>query len=1032
MTPKLENFYRKPVEFTDKQLTFQCIEWLEFNENTGENGSDDSDEGSMEIDLRTIHNKEDETFILRIFGVTEKGYSVCLDVNNFTPFFYIKVPDSWKKSNMTIFLSKLSEKLKKCMRKEGELWITEDYSKNLLIKKCILQLKYDFFGFTNKREYKFLRLTFNNSAAMKKAITILKKHNSGKSKLTGFTKMPLYEANIDATLKFAHIKNLKFAGWLKTDKFTVIPNEFSTSTCQIHCSADWNTIELNDINNNAPILQASYDIETYSVDGSFPSPTVKGNVITQIATTYKIFGQKDFYFKHIICLKNCSPIRPADNTPVFLECYNTEYEVLTAWNRLIINTDPDILYQYNGDQFDGRYLATRAEMTDCDQFFTIGKLKHIKGKITESYFKSSAYGDNHYYRLSMPGRLNFDILTYIKREYKEDSYKLDHIAEKYVGQNKNPITAKMMFEAFREGNADKIRDVAEYCLVDTLLPQKLVDKMHILQSQISMSNVTYVPIRYLYERGQLIKVMSQVLKETRKQGYLVPTQDRNDSKEEGEENEEESFVGATVLPPLKGAYFEPITVCDFASLYPSIIRAHNLCYSTIITDNSFDNLPEAEYSTIEWEDTINDKTEKKKYRYAQSIEGVLPKILSELTVARKDYKKMMESTDDPFLKEVFNKCQLAVKVSMNSVYGFLAGPMLCCKPIAATVTAIGRMMIEDTKKFMEKNYQAALTVYGDTDSVFIKFKTKTSEEYRKALDIYEKTQEGKEALDKLKTKCIQESIDLGVIAAKNATSNLFKFPIKLEYEKVYCPLLLLSKKRYIGILYSNKADKPDKMDSKGIVLKRRDNFPLLKKTYSKIIDILLEQGAFGKQSSREYLEDVLYKIVHNGFTDLSDFVISKTLNRTYKNQNVPQLALARKLAARDPNSAPQSNDRVPFVFISPYAMDEETKEAIQLKNQKEYIEKVAKKANQKVNSYEEAIAVNKNLKLKVVKKRQGKYINSDKVEDPEYAAKNNLPVDAEYYISFMRTPLKEILSLFMDNPDEIFDTVLEEYHQSHW
>lgn len=1028
MQPKLNTFYRKPVEYKEEELTFQCIEWLEFNENNQDN---ESDNDSDDVDLRRVHNKEDEHFVIRVFGVTAQGNSVCLDINNFTPFFYLKVPDNWTKSKVTIFLSKIKDKLKKCMIKQGEVWITEDYSNNLLIKKCVLQLKYDFFGFSNKQEYKFLRLTFNNSVAMKKTITLIKKHNS-KSILTDFPKLPLYEANVDASIKFAHIKNLKFSGWLKVPKakFNLIPNEFSTSTCQIHCSADWNNIELNDINNNAPILQASYDIETYSVDGSFPSPYVKGNVITQIATTYKIFGKPDFYFKHIMCLKKCSAIRPTDDTPVFLECYDTEYDLLLAWNRLIINTDPDILYQYNGDQFDGRYLAVRAEITGCDQFFTIGKLKYVKGKITESYFKSSAYGDNHYYRLSMPGRLNFDILTYIKREYKEDSYKLDYIAHKYIGQNKNPITANMMFEAFREGDADKIREVAEYCLVDTLLPQKLVDKMHILQSQISMSNVTFVPIRYLYERGQLIKVMSQVLKETRKQGYLIPTLQTYNNNEDNEE--EDSFTGATVLEPLKGAYFEPITVCDFASLYPSIIRAHNLCYSTIIMDDAFDNLPGVEYATIEWEDTIEDVIHKKRFRYAQNIEGVLPKILSELTVARKDYKKMMTSTEDPFLKEVFNKCQLAVKVSMNSVYGFLAGPMLCHKPIAATVTAVGRMMIEDTKKFMEKNYSGAVTVYGDTDSVFVKFKTKTSEEYRKALDIYEHTQEGKEELDKLQEKCIQESIDLGIIAAKNATKNLFKFPIQLEYEKVYCPLLLLSKKRYIGLLYSDKANKPDKRDSKGIVLKRRDNFPLLKKTYSKIIDILLDQGAFGMKAAREYIEDILYKIVHNGFNDLSDFIISKTLNRTYKNQNVPQLVLAKKLASRDPNSAPQSNDRVPFVFVSPYAMDEKTKQAIQEKNNKEFIAKVEKKSNQKVKSYEEAIALNKSMKLKVAKKTKGKYLSSDKVEDPEYAAKNNLPVDAEYYIKFMSTPLKEILSLFMDNPDEIFDTVIEEYHHSQW
>lgn len=1315
MASQIEKYYREPIEdFNQKELVFQAIEWQDFNEN------DCDDENCDE--MTDYFDKSNEKYVIRIFGVNEKGNSVCLNVENFTPFFYIKVPDNWKSTQIkNVFLPKLAYKLSISKKKINDLWVTNDYSKNILFDKCVLQNKHDFFGFTNKKLQKFMRLTFNNGDAMKKAINLIKYHNNGQKKIIGLPVLPIYESNIDPIIRFAHIKNLKFAGWIKAYNIDIIDNLQSVSYCQIECTVDWRNVELENTETNAPILQASYDIETYSIDGSFPSPEIKGNVITQIATAFKIFGHKHFYIKHIICLKQCSPIKSPDddNVPVFVECYNTETEVLLAWKKLLLKMDADVIYQYNGDQFDGNYLYKRSKLLKCDdEFLLLGKLKNTYSVLNENQFSSSAYGSSNFKRLTLPGRINFDILIYIKREYKENSYKLDYISEKYIGQNKNPVTPQMMFKYFEDGNPDKIKTIAEYCIMDTLLPQKLVDKMHILQNQLSMSNVTYVPIRYLIERGQLIKVFSQVLKETRKYNFLVPTFHHSDK------NPVDGFTGATVLTPLKGAYYEPITVCDFASLYPSIIRAHNLCYSTIVLDDKYDNIEGVEYKTFEWNDTIEiNKNETKiihhKYKYVQNKDGILPSLLSELTIARKNYKNLMKNTNDPFLSEVYNKCQLAVKVSMNSVYGFLAGPMLCCVPIAASVTYIGRTMIEDTKKYMETNYNASVAVYGDsvtgdtplllkdcftnkiyiksiddigtvwkpykefkfneitnrknklqskthyqiwtdkgwsnikrvikhttnksihrvisnfgavdvtedhsllnqdfkilkpldcnlntnllfsytsntydltrisnskafvlglfdgygtltsidniinsnisakksylegfyknyndlvlndngdiiglkiknkltaakfynllfsiygniyiniqhtnnnqfyrnviyiiylqkfhqtsnkinhiynldevfihndsksfktvydletecgrfqagigqtiiknTDSVFIKFTTPTTKEY---IDTMEKnkfinSKEHDLQIQHLKTKCIQESIELGKIASKNATNHLFKSPINLEYEKVYCPLLLLSKKKYIGVLYSNDPYTSDLMDNKGVILKRRDNFELLKKTYSYVLDVLLKSGKFGIEQATNHIEDTLYKIINNDFDDLNDFIISKLLKSDYKSKNIPHLVLANKLKLRDPGSAPNSNDRVPYVFTYPDIntnMGRDMLEYISQKRTEEFINKVNELSNKKyhITSLEQAIQINKTLPKKAILKK-GKILKQyEKVEDPEYLLKNKLPLDAEYYINFMKTPISEILALFIDNPEKIFDNVIKEYQLSKW
>ena len=1030
-------YYERKKVIPSGELTFQALEWLDFNEYPDCNDDMDVDSDNETCYFSQVENKDNEKYIIRIFGSSKNGESVCLNVENFTPFFFIKVDIKSGQNPDTLsgfIINILKKQLKNVKTKEDGVWKTYDYSGCFVENACKIQEKYDFYGFSNKKKYKFLRLVFSNSNAMKKCITIIKNNNSAKKSVSGLCKLPLYEANLDSVIRFAHIQNLNFAGWVNITSPEYISQEFSKSHCQIEASVDWRVVNPLDNNANAPILQASYDIETYSIDGKFPSPNVPGNVITQIATSFKYFGSSEFLLKHIIVLKKCSELSQTDDVPKILECYDTEEEVLMAWKRLIVKMDPDILYQYNGDQFDCNYIYTRAIKTGCSDFFLngLGKLKNTVSVLAENNFSSSAYGSSNFKRLTMPGRINFDILIYIKREYKENSYKLDYIAEKYVGQNKNPVTAQMMFKFFEEGDPDKIKIVAEYCLVDTVLPQKLVDKLHILQNQISMGNVCSVPIRYLIERGQQIKVFSQILKETRKQNFLVPTIE-NAYSDVAQDEEEDSFTGATVLPPLKGAYFEPVTVCDFASLYPSIIRAHNLCFSTIVLDPKFEEIKGVEYKTFEWKD--GDVAHS--FKYSQSTEGILPKLLSELSFARKDYKKLMKTTSDPFLVEVYNKCQLAVKVSMNSIYGFLAAPMLKCKPIAATVTAIGRNMIEDTKKFMEENYAKSISVYGDTDSVFIKFVTDTTKAYSNSFKKYQENPTEQNRLDyhTLKTKCIKESIELGKIAAKNATKNLFVDPVNLEYEKVYCPLLLLSKKRYIGVLYSENPENPDYRDNKGVVLKRRDNFELLKKIYSTVIDNIMESGHKGVDSSKEYIEDCLNKIVNNQYENLDDFVISKLLKDTYKSTNIPHLVLANKLRRRDPGNAPKSNDRVPYVFTYPdpsTTIGKKLIKDIQEDREKEFIEKVSKNHGKKIISLEEAIKINKTLEKRVILKKTAKYSQYEKVEDPDYMIKNKLPLDAEYYITFMKTSICEILCLFMENPEKIFDDIVEEYRQSRW
>jgi len=220
---------------------------------------------------------------------------------------------------------------------------------------------------------------------------------------------------------------------------------------------------------------------------------------------------------------------------------------------------------------------------------------------------------------------------------------------------------------------------------------------------VEMAKATSVPLCFLVERGQQIKVFSQLCKKAAELGFLVPVIYQGTLPEEG-------YEGATVLEAQSGAYYAPITALDFASLYPSIMMAHNLCYSTLVMDEKrYGNVPGVEYETF----TLGSG---KSYKFAQNVPSLLPTILAELKQFRKQAKNDMAAATTQGMKEVYNGKQLAYKISMNSCYGFTgaARGMLPCVAIASSVTFKGRSMIEETKNYVEEHFPGAKVRYGGT------------------------------------------------------------------------------------------------------------------------------------------------------------------------------------------------------------------------------------------------------------------------------------------------------------------------------
>jgi len=166
-----------------------------------------------------------------------------------------------------------------------------------------------------------------------------------------------------------------------------------------------------------------------------------------------------------------------------------------------------------------------------------------------------------------------------------------------------------------------------------------------------------------------------------------------------------------------------------------------------------------------------------------------------------------------------------------------------------------------------------------------------------------KGKEGREALE--------ATIQLGKIIAEAITAQL-RYPQELEYEKTFWPFLIITKKRYAGHKYEFDPNK-FKFTSMGLVTKRRDNAPIVKVVFQKIIDILFDER--NVQKAVAFYQKAVRDLLH-GNVPMSDLVVTKTLKATYKNPTqITHKVLAEKIADRDPGNAPASNERIPYVFI---------------------------------------------------------------------------------------------------------------------
>ncbi|XP_022082871.1 DNA polymerase delta catalytic subunit-like [Acanthaster planci] len=849
--------------------------------------------------------------IIRVFGITMEGHSIMCHIHGFAPYFYVPAPENFQPEHCRNFKDALNQAVIGDMRSNKDNLSQAVLAVEPVVKESI----YGYHGPDGKR--KFLKITVAYPKLIAPAKRLLE---------SGFTVPNLYpvrgyqtyESNIDFEIRFMIDTDVLGCNWLE-----IPANQYHlraegtipapVSQCQIEldvaydcfishpADGDWQKV--------APFRILSFDIECAGRRGVFPEPN-KDSVI-QISNMVIRQGERDPFIRNVFTLNTCAPIVGSQ-----VLSFSNEADMLKAWSEFVNTVDPDILTGYNIVNFDLPYLLNRAAALKVASFPLLARIKDSRSVIKESTFQSKQMGKRENKVINIEGRVQFDLLQILQRDYKLRSYRLNAVSYHFLQEQKEDVQHSIITD-LQNGNDQTRRRLAVYCLKDAMLPLRLLDKLMCIINYMEMARVTGVPLPYLLIRGQQIKVVSQLLRKAKEQDLVMPAR----KVETGED-----YTGGYVIDPTRGYYKIPIATLDFSSLYPSIMQAHNLCYTSLLSPGQREKMSADEYI----------KTPSGNYFVKSSVrKGILPEILEDLLSARKRAKADLKKETDPLRKKVLDGRQLALKLSANSVYGFTGAQVgkLPCLEISQSVTAFGRTMIERTRQLVEENYTIergykhnAEVIYGDTDSVMVKFGVDT----------------------------VAESMALGKEAAE-MVSGTFPHPIKLEFEKVYFPYLLINKKRYAGLFYS-RPDTYDKMDCKGIETVRRDNCPLVANLINSCLKkILIDRDPEGAvDHAKQTISDLLCNRI-----DISQLVITKELTKTGDEYAGKQahVELAERMRKRDPGSAPALGDRVPYVIIAG-----------------------AKGAA----AYE-------------------------KSEDPIYVLENNIPIDTRYYLdNQLKMPLLRI------------------------
>lgn len=573
----------------------------------------------------------------------------------------------------------------------------------------------------------------------------------------------------------------------------------------------------------------------------------------------------------------------------------SELDAMVRMIEIIRTYDPDVLAGFEVHGSSWGYLVERArhkyDYNLCDEFSRMKTQSHGRfGK------EADRWGFNTTSTIRVTGRHMINIWRAMRGELNLLQYTMENVVWHLLHRRIPHYSWRTLSDWYTNGRHRDLAKVLRYYTTRTKMDIQILEENELIPRTSEQARLLGVDFFSVFSRGSQFKVESIMFRIAKPENFVLVSPSR---KQVGGQNALESLP--LVMEPQSDFYNSPLLVLDFQSLYPSVMIAYNLCYSTflgrIVNWRGTSKMGFIDYKRQQrllelLQNYINITPNGMMFAKVEIRKSLLAKMLTEILETRVMVKSgMKQDREDKTLQQLLNNRQLALKLLANVTYGYTSASFsgrMPCSEIADSIVQTGRETLERAIAYIHSVARwGAEVVYGDTDSLFIHLKGRTR----------------------------SQAFDLGEEISK-AITDMNPRPIKLKFEKVYHPCVLLAKKRYVGYKYENRNQvKPD-FDAKGIETVRRDGTPAEQKIEEKALKILFETADLSQIKS--YFQSQCDKIMR-GQVSVQDFCFAKEVRLgTYSEKGPPPpgALISTKRMLEDARAEPQYGERVPYVVIT--------------------------------------------------------------------------------------------------------------------
>ncbi|GMH43547.1 hypothetical protein BSKO_11469 [Bryopsis sp. KO-2023] len=580
--------------------------------------------------------------------------------------------------------------------------------------------------------------------------------------------------------------------------------------------------------------------------------------------------------------------------------YSDEKNMFQAFMESVRDLDPDVLMGFEVQQESLGFLVDRANQLEIN---LLREISRLPGIASVKEFQDDAYGRSHAAGYHSSGRIILNLWRVLRGEITLNIYTFESCS-KAVLQKRVPFISHVTLASwFGSGgqNGGRWRCV-NYFLRRARMNIQMVVQLDLIGRTSEMARTYGIDFFSVLSRGSQYRVESMTVRLAHTQNYLMISP----SKEQVFKQPAMECL-PLVMEPESRMYTAPVVVLDFQSLYPSMIIANNLCYSTCVGRPEHVNsgkpgfklgvmdysIPAACLGSGLSPDELQIMPNGISYASKSSRPGVLPRLLREILMTRIMVKAAMKR--HPKSAKVLQRClnarQYGLKMIANVTYGYTAAGFSGRMPFAELADSIvqsGREVLQNAIHMVESNPEwNAKVKYGDTDSMFVLLEGRTRE----------------------------EAFRIGKEIAKSVTA-ANRTPVELKMEKVYQPCFLQTKKRYVGFSYESPDQEVPIFDAKGIETVRRDACPAVSKMLERVIRILFTTKDISQVKGYLYRQ---WSKILSGRISLQDFVFAKEVRLgSYSSRaaTVPPAAIvAAKAMTKDPRAEPRQGARVPYVVV---------------------------------------------------------------------------------------------------------------------